>query len=57
MSRTLKCTAQCTVELKIMFAGKPAIQLIDRNVNIQSTPTEWAVKKEGDLTCHARLER
>ena len=27
------------------------------NVNIQSTPVEWAVRKGGSLTCHARLYR
>ena len=27
------------------------------NVNIQSIPVEWAVRKGGGLTCHARLNR
>ena len=33
-----------------MFPGQ-------NQLNIQSTPAEWAVRKGGGLTCHARLKR
>ena len=34
------------------------VSQVRTNVNIQTTPVEWAVRKGGEgLTCHARLNR